>query len=217
MDPHRIAIRYASVGAGALLAVSAVTACAMLLRGWLMETPAPPRRMVQQITLVAPPPPPPKVQEPPPEPQQKQVDLARPKQEAPPEKPADVPPPGKLGLDAKGGAGSDGFGLAARKGGRDLIGAAGGSRFGHYASALQRDVQAALDAESRLRTRDYSVVVRIWLRPDGGVRRVELSGSTGRPALDRMIVRRLSALGALAAAPPPDMPQPLRLRISSRM
>ena len=50
----------------------------------------------------------------------------------------DAPPGDELGLDAEGGAGSDGFGLRAKKGGRGLIG--GGDRNRWYEGQVQRDL-----------------------------------------------------------------------------
>lgn len=208
---------YAPAVIGTLLVTTVITASAMLIRNWVLSAPPPQRQIVQQITLIPPPPmPAPKLQQPPPETVQKEVDINQPKAQV--DKPNDEPPPGKLlGLDADGSAGSDGFGLAAHKGGRGLIGDGSGSRFGWYANALQRDIQDALSEDTKIRTRNYSVVVRLWMKPDGGVQRVELVGSTGVPAVDHAIVQRLSSMAAMAQVPPQDMPQPVKLRISSRL
>ncbi|WP_052700215.1 hypothetical protein [Methylocucumis oryzae] len=81
--------------------------------------------LLAKVNSIAPPPPP-KVEKPP-EPEVKnEVEQPEPEPEEPLPDVADEPPPGDLGLDAEGTAGSDGFGLAARKGGRGLLGGGGG-------------------------------------------------------------------------------------------
>ena len=93
----------------------------------IKDKPEKKERKIQAISLTKPPPPPPpppKVEKPPePEPEEK-IEQPEPEPEDIPDV-ADEPPPGDLGLDAEGTAGSDGFGLAARKGGRGLFGGGG--------------------------------------------------------------------------------------------
>lgn len=176
---------------------------------------APKRRVVHQISLLKPPPPPPpKPPEKPPEPQIKkeEVKVEQPKPDAP--KQDDAPAGKQLGVDAEGGAGSDGFGLVGNKGGRDLLG--GGMGFAFYTNGLQRFLQEELAKDKRLRSIDYRVVVRLWLGRDGAVRRVELAGSSGSPDVDARVREALGALAAVRQAPPENMPQPVKLRISNR-
>ncbi len=174
---------------------------------------------VQQIAILRPPPPPPppKQEEKPPELKKEEVKIPPPPQEQAP-KDADAKAPGKdLGLDAEGGAGGDGFGLVGKKGGRDLIGGDGGarSRFAFYTNMLQQQIQEELSRDKRLRGGGYRAVVRIWLGGDGRVQKVDLSGSTGDADLDGNIRNALAGI-TLTQPPPQDMPQPVRLRISSR-
>jgi len=87
-----------------------------LVKDFISNAEPPEKTRVQKISLVKPPPP--KPQEKPPEPEkmeQEQTQQEEVQLEAPsPDQPADEgPPPGEqLGLDADGGSGSDGFGLA---------------------------------------------------------------------------------------------------------
>lgn len=88
------------------------------------------KRQVQRITLVKPPPPE-KIKEKPPEPEiKKEEKIVEPEPKEVPEETEDSakdePPPGDdLGLDSDGTGGSDGFGLAAKKGAGPSSGEAG--------------------------------------------------------------------------------------------
>jgi len=177
------------------------------------------KRTVQQISLVRPPPPPPKPKEapPPPEEIEEEVDMPDP-QETPEPSPENQPPPGDLlGLDAEGTAGADGFGLVARKGGRDLLASGGGDPHRWYAGVLKQELVAHLSEYDRIRSRRYSVQVRLWLGEDGAVRDVDLAGTTGDRELDEELRTALPSLQRIADAPPHDLPQPVQLRIVSRL
>ncbi len=175
----------------------------------------PPPPKVQEISLVQPPPPPPpppKVEEPPPK---EEVSVPEQKADPVPDKAAadDTPPSEDLGLDAEGVAGSDGFGLAAHKGGRGIIG--GGDRNRWYAGLFQRDLQDRLANDDAARGAKYAVVAKIWIKEDGSVEKFELVGSAGNPKIDAALARALAALH-MTEARPKDMPQPLKLRVASR-
>jgi protein TonB len=113
-------------------------------------------------------------------------------------------------------AGSDGFGLGSKRGGRDLL-ASGGDRFAWYAGMLKQDLLSLLSDERKIRSRAYSVNVRLWLDPKGAVTRVALASSTGDRDLDRQLNELLSGMERVAEAPPEGMPQPVQIRIVSRM
>jgi protein TonB len=169
---------------------------------------------VQQVQLIRPPPPP--IERPPEPPKVDEEKIPEPEQ-PPPETASDQPPPGdQLGLDAEGGAGGDSFGLLARKGGRDLL-ASGGDRFAWYAGALKDDLLSFLSEHPDIRQRAYSVNVRLWLDGKGAVTRVALSSSTGDHNLDRALQSLLGSMDKVAQAPPEDMPQPVQIRIVSRL
>ena len=199
------------VGAALLLLFSGIVW--YLLHDLLADDGSKSKKTVQQISLIKPPPPPPppKVEEKPPEPEIKEeVKIDEP----PPENNDDEPPPGQdLGVDADGGAGGDGFGLIGRKGGRDLM----SSRFGWYGNLVQSDIYDALMRDEDTRKSSYSVVVKLWLGTGGEVQRVELEGSSGDVRIDESIKRAVSGLSRVAEAPPADLPQPIKLRIATRI
>lgn len=189
-----------------------------LFFGSIGGTQAPQAPEVQQISIVQPPPPPPpppKMEEPPP-PEMEEVDIQEPEPEPiADDAPADEPLPGDdLGLDADGVAGSDGFGLKARKGGRALIG--GGDRNKWYAGLIQAELQAMLAGIDEIRRGRYNVTLRIWIDAEGRVEKAEVLRGTGDSALDGSIREALVSGAPLSRAPPEDLPQPVRLRISSR-
>jgi len=185
-----------------------------LVKNFLAGAPPPQKKVAQEIRIIRPPPeelPPP----PPPPPPDEEVDINEPQPEPDPT-PSNEPPPGEqLGLDADGTAGGDGFGLAARKGGRDLL-ATGGSAFTWYAGLLKNEILDRLQEEDRARSGSYSVPVRAWVRDDGTIERIELAQSTGDRARDQAIEKVLAGISRLPQAPPPNMPQPMVLRIVSR-
>ncbi|MBX9604800.1 MAG: TonB C-terminal domain-containing protein [Gammaproteobacteria bacterium] len=178
---------------------------------------APKAPEIQQISIVQPPPPPPppppQVEEPPPEVQE--VDVPEPEPEPVAEQPSDEAPPGDdLGLDADGVAGADGFGLKAKKGGRALIG--GGDSKKWYAGVIQTELQALLADISEMHKGRYAVVVRIWIDGEGRLQQAEVMRGTGDRAVDEAVRRALAGGLRLSHAPPEDLPQPIRIRISSR-
>jgi protein TonB len=173
---------------------------------------------LQQITLVKPPPPPPPEKKPPePEIKKEEVKIEQPKPDEAP-KPADnEPPAGKdLGVDAEGSGSGDGFGLVGRKGGRDLLAGAGG-KYAGYTTLLRQQIQEIMAKDKRLRSANYKAVVRIWMTRDGRVEKFEMVGSTGYPDTDGLIKLALASMPSLKEAPPEDMPQPIKMRITSRL
>jgi periplasmic protein TonB len=185
-----------------------------LVSNFLSGEPPPQKKVVQEIRIIRPPPeelPPP----PPPPPPEEEVDVPEPQAEPDPV-PTDEPPPSEvLGLDAEGTAGGDGFGLAARKGGRDLL-ASGGSAFTWYAGLLKNEILDRLQDEKSARAGSYSVTVKVWVKDDGTVERVSITQSSGDRERDRAIEAALSGLTRMSQRPPADMPQPVSLRIVSR-
>lgn len=183
------------------------------------------RHTVHNVAILRPPPPPPPPpkQERPPEPPKEELKIKAP--EPVPDQPpqSEQPPAGdRLGVDADGTAGSDGFGLQANRGGRDLLATApptiggGGDRFSAFAARLQRLLQAELARDQRLRSGEYRVEVRVWIAPDGAIERAELVAPTGNAAVDESLRSALTSMPRLAERPPENMPQPVRLRITSR-
>ena len=204
--------------AGGLVMVAVIIGGVYLFGKSLGGGQAPKQPEIQEISVVVPPPPPPPPpeMEPPPEPEIEEVDVPEPEPE-PMEDVAenDEPPPSDdLGLDTEGVAGSDGFGLKAKKGGRGLIGG-GGDREAWYAQRLEKDIEAALARDGLLRKRDFSVTVRLWIAASGAISESQLVRGTGNVDLDNAIENALRQQARIREVPPDEM-QPITLRIMSR-
>lgn len=172
------------------------------------------RQTAQTIKLIRPPPPPPEPPPPPPPPEEKIEEPLE--QETPEEAPPDEAAPAEqLGLDAEGVAGADGFGLAARKGGRDLLGT-GGAAFAWYTSSLKDRIQEVLSEDERIRRSKYQITVSVWLRNDGSIEQVKLRSTSGDRGLDQAIEEKVMRMYRSQEAPPLEMPQPVTLRIVSK-
>lgn len=180
------------------------------------------KRQIKMVTMVKPPPPP-KVQEKPPEPEKKKEEMIEPEpEEQPPEEMAesdDGPPPGEdLGLDSDGTAGSDGFGLKAKKGGRPLIGGGyGTSKYGWYTNLLtneiQRLVNRLIQKNGGIPDDSFESLVRLVLDDEGGVVEFSLVNSSGNDHVDEAI-REALVVATISEPPPIGMPKRLRVLIS---
>jgi protein TonB len=212
--------RYIPRIAGTLIVLGASVLMVDLVRDILEAPEDAPHRGPQQITLLTPPPPPPpRIEEKPPEPKiEEEVELEEPDPlDDLPEQVADDAPAGSdLGVDAEGGAAGDSFGLIGRKGGRGLLDGAG-DPFRYYASQLQRQIEDALLEQDAARRLAYTIAVNIWVNSDGTILRAELVNGTGSRKADEILVETIRGLQKLSHVPPGDMPQPIRMRISSAM
>ena len=216
-DPDESRMRKWLPIGGAVALVFVLGGAGAALIKLMSGTSAPQQPMVQQISIIQPPPPPPPPEIEQPEPEMEELELDEPEPEPLADDSADMDEPlgEELGLDADGVAGADGFGLLAKKGGRSLLG--GGDPHAWYAGILQRDLQAALADDDTVRgAGDYSVVISIWLTDDGFVQSSELLSSTNNPQVDAALRSVLSAGVQISREPPQDLPQPIRLRITSR-
>lgn len=187
------------------------------IMGFIENKPEKKQKKIQPITLLKPPPPPPPPpkQEPPPEEPEIEEKIEEPEPE--PENLPDVSdeaPAESLGLDAEGGAGSDGFGLAARKGGRGLL---AGNPNAWFAGVVKNSVLDALMERDELRRRAYSAYISLWLDLDGTVLRYKLNRSSGDKRTDEAILAVLANLHRIGEAPPVGMKQPVKLKITSRL
>ena len=209
--------KYAPRIAGVLLVVAVVAIVVVSIQNFLDDKPVHSKKKIQQITLLKPPPPPPppKVT---PQPEVKdEVKVDKPKEPEPlPDVPDEPPPAESLGVDAEGNGAGDSFGLIGRKGGKGLLNGAGSPAM-YYASQLQRRIEDVFANHEEMRHKAYSVVAGIWISKDGHIERVELKGSTGNGEMDAALKQIIRQIQALAVSPPPDMPQPVRLRISSTL
>jgi TonB family protein len=133
---------------------------------------------------------------------------------------AQEPPSDQLGIDANGAAGSDGFGLVGKRGGQSLLSGSGGSAMLWYGGQVKKSLEVQLQnlLDGSAREGSYSVQLNIWIRTDGQIERIELGNSSGSSDVDNAIKQILPKLRlALDKTPPENMPQPLKIRVTSRL
>ncbi len=185
------------------------------------------QRHVQMVTLLKPPPPP-KIEEKPPEPEvkkeMKKEEMIEPEAKAPqPKQPDNSPPPGKnLGVDAEGGAGSDGFGLVGNRGGAALIGGGGGSLMGRYAwyaqiiqDQIKRDLLQRLQRKGGIPKGKIQAVVRIVMNDKGNIVKYQILDSSGNKLVEEAVTETLSRT-TINRPPPEGMPLRMKLKITAQ-
>jgi len=212
-----------------------VVAVVLLLKVMLSDSGSMKKTRISTVTLLKPPPPP-EVKEKLPEPEvvkqeQKVETPIQTPQDAPQnDQPADNTPPGAdLGVDAEGSAGSDGFGLVGKKGGRALtLGGGGGgpvnrlslmSKYGWYTAKIQdevkRHMRRKLDAEGGIPKGKLQATIKIVLDPKGSIVKYQIIASSGDSRMDEAL--KASLAGFRISQPPPEgMPQGMTIRITSQ-
>jgi periplasmic protein TonB len=205
--------RYVPAVAGTVLVVLVAGLLIWSIRNMLNSKPSGPSRAVEQKITMIRPTPPPETPPPPPPPEEK---IEQPIEQAEPEQApdhADAAPAEQLGLDADGAAGADGFGLAARKGGRDLVGT-GTAPFKWYTNLIASKLQDCLSEDERIRKGSYKVNTQFRISSDGRFEVVDLLGSTGSPEKDAAIrsIKKCST----GESRPLEMPQLVTIQIVSR-
>lgn len=171
-------------------------------------------RSVQVVQVIRPPPPPPPDQPPPPPPPEKSPEpLPKDVPEPTPEQQPDQAPEEPLGVDAEGTAGGDAFGLAARRGGSDLIGGTGTAPFAWYTNRMRDTIKDRLSAASCTKSAKGSLTTRIVLAADGHVKQIKLMTGTGNTQLDSCVEKVLDSITNMGDAPPPTMPESVSLRL----
>ena len=106
--------------------------------------------------------------------------------------------------------------MVGNKGGRELIGGAGGSAYVWYAGVLKNDILSLLQDDPDIRKGSYAVSVKLWLRSDGTVERFRLAQSSGDLKRDKELERKLAELSRISQAPPAGTPQPITVEITTR-
>ncbi|HTN94910.1 MAG TPA: TonB C-terminal domain-containing protein [Gallionella sp.] len=215
MNARRLLLKRLPALVGGIFFLVLVAGIVLMIRHFLDKSDQP-RRRVQQIAVIRPadttPPPPPPLVAPEEKPSASKQDMVldepTPQQREPGE---------NLGLDTEGNGAGDVFGLVGIKGGRELVlgGKAGdGSGYVGYLNGLKKNIQDELARDEALRTDEYRVDVAIWIARDGKIYRYELLGTTGLPGVDAAMKKAMGGIRQLNE-PPGDMPQPVKLRITS--
>jgi protein TonB len=181
---------------------------------------------ISLIPTTPPPPPPPPKEEKRPEPpkEQKEVKMEQVEQKN------EAPPDQSLKMEGAAGEGPSVFG-GGKVVNEDMgkIGEPGAATGGPATSGTNRmqfamftnNAQQLLHDEikkrlaDKTRGRDFRASYKIWLDPDGSIKRFELT-PTGNSDVDEDLRAALAEVRSLRLAPPADMPQPLRFLFTSR-
>jgi type IV secretory pathway VirB10-like protein len=210
----------------AAVALVAVAALALWLRG-MLSAPAAPRKQMARITVLPdtpPPPPPPKLEKPPEAKEQpKQVMREEAPQPVDAPKPADAP----IKMDGPAGDGPSAFAAGAvnkeYQGAAPVVGSGGGTRTAadrsqarFYASNARQTLTEELDRRYTGDATALTAEFSLWVAADGSLQRYELK-ATGDARRDAELRAALDqAVAAVRLAPPPEMTQPLRFRLNIR-
>jgi hypothetical protein len=158
-----------------------------------------------------PPPPPPPPKEPPKE-QPKEMKVEQPKPQEVPQPPADV-----LKMEGAAGDGPSPFQAGTvtneYQGGTTI---GGKDQFARFIGLLKGQIESALAKDRDLAKGDYRLVVKVWIARSGKIERFQLEGSSGNTQIDGLIKVALNDIAPLSEPPPENMPQPVKLRITSR-
>ena len=210
------------LGVGGIVAVVAVVfAGQSLFKHGPKLRPAPEVHVVDIVSTPLPPPPPP----PPPPEQRMQQETPRDQQmiENTPDKPQQAPPqPNEVGTNIKGDGGPDAFGLSGNGsagfnfGAREGGSGSGRNHWGAYALQVQSTIGDALRRNARTRDASFRIVVRIWPDAAGRIRRAQLAGTTGDPAVDAALRNEILTGLQLREPPPEGMPSPIVMRLTAR-
>lgn len=173
------------------------------------------QRQVQIVQVMRPPPPPPPPPDQPPPPEK--TDQPLPKDEPEPA-PDNTPAPAEqpLGIDAEGAAGGDAFGLAARRGGADLVGGSGTALFGHYTNRIADAIRDRLADVACAKSAKGSLAIHLLMDADGRFKQVQLATTTGNGQVDQCIDKALTSMPGLNDPLPVGMPEQVNIRIVSR-
>lgn len=211
MDKHRWQ-RYVPLAAGTVIVLIVGVLLIKFVMKMMAEKPDGPQRQVAQVVKVVRPPPEELPPPPPPPPPEEKIEEPLEQQE-PDQAPEEASPAEQLGLDADGAAGSDGFGLAARKGGRDLVGT-GTAPFRWYTDLVARSLEGCFSEDEAVRRGNYKVDVKVQVEKDGTMRVLDVLGSSGNAEIDAAIRRRTGC--NIGQSRPLEVPALATVRLTSR-
>ena len=174
--------------------------------------------IIKLLPDTPPPPPPPK--EPP---KEQPKDQPKEVKEIPQPKPEQTPPAEVLKMEGAAGDAPSAFAAGAvnneyKSGdvGTKIGGKKGMAAYAWFTGQIKARIEDVLAADKELSTAQYRLVIHLWLARDGRIERTELQGSSGSPKTDELIKKALAGIAAVAESPPEDMPQPIKLRITSK-
>jgi protein TonB len=215
MAAQRTRRRNLSRLAGGVFGILLILGFVWFVRSMMVGKTAKPWRHVQVVQVIRPPPPPPD-QPPPPPPEKTDVPLPKDEPEPVPDNtpaPADQP----LGLDAEGAAGGDAFGLAARRGGSDLVGGSGSAPFAWYTNRISDAIRERLASVACAKSAKGSLSIHVLMQADGKIKQIQLATTTGNSGVDRCIDSALTSMPPMNDPLPPGMPEQVNLKIVSRI
>lgn len=190
-----------------------------LMSGSGEQKPKPkPKTTIKLIPDTPPPPPPPPPKEPPkeqPKEQPKEIKVEQPK-------PVEAPPAENLKMEGAAGDGPSPFAAGAvsnEYSGGDVTTIGGGvnkNQFGWYTGLIKEKIEDAISKDKELATGSYKLIVKVWVSENGRIQKYELVSSTGDAQKDQLVKKALDDMPALSEGPPSDMPQPIKLKVTSR-
>lgn len=216
MSDKRTVRRNVSRLAGVTFALALATSCVWFVHTMVTGKVKKSSRQVQVVQIIRPPPPPPDQPPPPPPPEKTAEQLPKDQPEPTPDNtpaPADQP----LGLDAEGAAGGDAFGLAARRGGSDLVGGTGSAPFAYYQTRITDAIRERLSAVPCAKSAKGSLSLHLLMEASGKFRQVQLASTTGNHQTDQCIETALSSMPPMNDPLPPGMPEQVNIRIVARI
>lgn len=177
-----------------------------------------PKTTIKLLPDTPPPPPPPPPKEPPkeqPKEQPKEIKVEQPK-------PVEAPPAENLKMEGAAGDGPSPFAagqVSNEYSGGDVNTIGGGvnkNQFAWYTGLIKDKMEEAISKDKDLASGSYKVIVKVWVAANGRIQKYELVSSTGDAQKDQLVKKALDDMPALSEGPPSDMPQPIKLKVTSR-
>ena len=133
-----------------------------------------------------------------------------------------------LGVDADGKAGSDGFGLVGKKGGRSILSGGGGdgmgklsllSKFGWYTQIVETEIRKKvmkhLDENGGIPRGKLQAVVQVSVNSVGSIVKYKIIGSSGNHKMDEAVKQSIDDI-KISEPPPDGMPRTMNIRVTSQ-
>jgi periplasmic protein TonB len=199
---------------GCVAAIVMIAVFVSFVRMMMASKNGKPGRQVQIVQIIRPPPP---DQPPPPPPEKAEERLPKEEPEPTPDQPQQASADQPLGLDAEGSAGGDAFGLAARRGGSDLVGGSGRAPFAWYTNRITDAIRERLASVDCARSAKGSLSFHLLLEASGKIRQVQLATTTGNQKVDQCIDAALTSMPPMNDPLPLGMPEQVNVQVVSRI